>query len=354
MSEEIPLGPLLRAARERRGETLEQAQQRTGISPNLLRELESGEFRIEPVYARLAAANYAAYLGLDPVEITTLFDRQFGRPDIPAPSFSYGRSLGRSPAFIGTVPPTWVIAAAVLVAAAVLLAIFLSGEPEVPAPPSGDAAEIPPALHLTGDGNPATEAEPDPGAGTVPIAALEAPSSRLAETSNTSADTADALRRGAVAADPVVVEAPAEGVAPTDEGVSGTALQEEPGAAAESGEERHDLAASLILRAEAVDSTWVRIQWDGGAGHREEIVPRGESRRWEAAEYFTVTAGRPHGLRFYFQGQLLGGGRLGDPPRVLRFRASTEEVVLLKADLTPLSSVPLQGSTANPGGPRTP
>ena len=353
MSEEIPLGPLLRATRERRGETLEQAHQRTGISPTLLRELESGEFRIEPVYARLAAANYAAYLGLDPVEITTLFDRQFGRPDIPAPSSSYGRRLGPPPAVIGTISASWVIAAAVAIAAAILLAIFLSGEPEEPAPPSAGAAEIPPALPLAGEGNPAAAAEPDPGAGTVPIAALEATSSPLADTSLTTSDSADAGRREAVAADPVVEE-PAGAAAAPGAAITATVLQEEPGTAVESGEGRHDLAPLLVLRAEAVDSTWVRIQWDGGAGHREEIVPRGESRRWEAAEYFTVTAGRPHGLRFYFQGQLLGGGRLGDPPRVLRFRASTEEVVLLRADLTPLSSVPLQDSTANPGGPRTP
>ena len=98
----------------------------------------------------------------------------------------------------------------------------------------------------------------------------------------------------------------------------------------------------------------MRIEWDGGTGAAEETIPGGESRQWEAAENFTVIAGRAHGVRFFFRGQLLGGGRLGERGGVLRFRASAEEVVLLGADLTPLSPVPLQDATASPGGPRTP
>ena len=112
-----------------------------------------------------------------------------------------------------------------------------------------------------------------------------------------------------------------------------------------------DLASPLVLRAEAVDSTWVRVQWDGGTGSAEEIIPGGESRQWEAADNFMVFAGRAHGVRFYLQGKLLGEGRLGDPTQVLRFRASPDEVVLLGKDLTPLSP---RDSTANPDGPPSP
>ena len=127
--------PLLREARERRGETLEQVQQQTAIGLGLLRELESDEFRVEPVYARLAAVNYAAFLGLDPEEAATLFDRQYGRPDIPAPSYSrdYGRSplpvlSNRLPARIGPFPAGWVIAGVAAIVA-VLLAVFLFTSP---------------------------------------------------------------------------------------------------------------------------------------------------------------------------------------------------------------------------------
>ena len=135
MSEEISFGAMLREARERRGETLEQAHQQTAISPVLLQELESGEFRVEPVYARLAAANYASYLGLDSEEITARFDLQFGRPDFPSPSRVYLGNFGPpnflSPALNSILnrrtPPFWKIGAA---AAATALAKFaeLAGE----------------------------------------------------------------------------------------------------------------------------------------------------------------------------------------------------------------------------------
>ena len=348
MSEENSLGVLLREARERRGETLEQAQQQTAISPNLLRELENGEFRVEPVYARLAAANYAAHLGLDPEEVTARFDRQFGRPDIPAPSTSLGRVRSSFPTRNGKVPAVWVIAAAAAIVVAVLLAILFSGGLEDPAPPSA-GAEIPPALPLEDDGDPFLGAEPDPFGGTAGIAALEINSAPLTETSIAS-DSTDA--GGGETPEVDFFEEP--GTVPVPgESVSGTALQEEPEDARSLG--APDLAPLLVLRAEAVDSTWVRIVWDGGAGAAEEIIPVGESRQWEAADSFLVFAGRPHGVRFYLQGQLLGGGRLGEPSRVLRFRASADELVLLGADLTPLSAVPLPDpdAAASPGEPRT-
>ena len=321
-----------------------------------MHELESGEFRVEAVYARLAAANYAAYLGLDSAEVTALFDREFGRPDIPAPSLSHGFRTSALPALNGKFPAVWAIAAAAAATAvAVPLVIFFSGDPEEASPPAADAAEITPALPLAGDGNPAAVVEPGTnGSGFASIAALETPPVPLAETSFTPADSADSGRGEAAPAD-LVEEAEARAVpaAAASQSDSVTAPEEEPEAAERPG--APDLAAPLVLRAEAVDSTWVRIQWDGGTGSAEEIIPKGESRQWEAADHFMVIAGRPHGVRFYFQGQLLGGGRLGDPARVLRFRASADEVVLLGAGLTPVSAIPAGDSDAEaiPGEPRT-
>ena len=91
----------------------------------------------------------------------------------------------------------------------------------------------------------------------------------------------------------------------------------------------------LLLEVEAVDSTWVQVRWDGNRLF-EGIVPRGERRSWQARDYFTVHSGRPHGLRYRFQNRLLGEGRLGDPTKHLRFRASSTGVTLLGPDLQPL------------------
>lgn len=94
----------------------------------------------------------------------------------------------------------------------------------------------------------------------------------------------------------------------------------------------------LLLEIEAVDSTWVQVRWDKN-GIFAGIVPRGEKRSWQARDRFMVHSGRPHGLRYWFQGRLLGGGRLGDPTKHLRFRASSAGVTLLGPDLQPLEPV---------------
>lgn len=94
----------------------------------------------------------------------------------------------------------------------------------------------------------------------------------------------------------------------------------------------------LVLQVDALDSTWVQIQWDDDDGV-VEIIPEGEQRLFAAQREFLVRAGRAHGVHFRFQGQLLGEGRLGDPTKVLRFRATADGVQLLGPDLEPLGPV---------------
>lgn len=101
---------------------------------------------------------------------------------------------------------------------------------------------------------------------------------------------------------------------------------------------------AIVLEGLAIDSTWVQVRWDG-RDTSEEIIPRGERRIWAARDSVLVWAGRAHGIRFYYQGQLLGDGRLGDPTKVLRFRAERDFVVLLGPDLEPLSRVALLSDT---------
>jgi len=98
--------------------------------------------------------------------------------------------------------------------------------------------------------------------------------------------------------------------------------------------------APLVLQVDAVDSTWIQVQWDDDDGV-VEIVPSGEQRTWGAQRFFMVRAGRAHGVHFHFQGQLLGNGRLGDPTKVLRFHASAGGVQLLGPDLEPIAPIAL-------------
>jgi hypothetical protein len=94
----------------------------------------------------------------------------------------------------------------------------------------------------------------------------------------------------------------------------------------------------LVLQVEALDSTWVQVQWDDTDGD-VETIPSGEQRSWTAQQFFMVRAGRAHGVHFRFQGELLGAGRLGDPTRVLRFHASADGVQLLGPDLEPIAPI---------------
>ena len=93
----------------------------------------------------------------------------------------------------------------------------------------------------------------------------------------------------------------------------------------------------LVLQIEAVDSTWVQVRWDE-SGLFDAIVPPGRKYSWKARDSFTVHSGKAHGMRYTFQGEVLGNGSLGDPNRVLRFLANAEGVMLLGPDFEPLSS----------------
>ena len=92
----------------------------------------------------------------------------------------------------------------------------------------------------------------------------------------------------------------------------------------------------IVLEVEALDSTWVQIRWDGKRTF-EGIVPRGERRRFEADDHFLVLSGRAHGLRYWLNDELLGGGQLGEATKVLRFRAENDGIEFMGPDFAPLT-----------------
>lgn len=75
-------GPVLRAARERRGITLEELEAVTKVTTELWQDLEENDFSRWParIYARTYVRQYAAYIGLDAEEISSEFCRLF--PDL--------------------------------------------------------------------------------------------------------------------------------------------------------------------------------------------------------------------------------------------------------------------------------
>jgi len=79
------LGDQLRAQRERKGITLEQAAGDTRIREKFLKALEDGDYRSlpGPVYTRGFLRNYAEYLDLETDELLMLYHHESGRPAEP-------------------------------------------------------------------------------------------------------------------------------------------------------------------------------------------------------------------------------------------------------------------------------
>ena len=316
MSEELSLSEELRRAREGRGESLDQVHQRTGISVKILQALEDGDLEaVEAVYMRMGAIHYATYLGLDGQALA----QGLGGP----------RSKERVRA---RMPPPWGgpvlgdglfkwAAGLAVVAIAALLYLMTGGEAN-PAPPA-----VPVVDELPPSGDPSPWEEP---------AAAESP---------------EPVESGAAAqAEPGDLSEPVEGEAPESDpegsGDGSELARASPpeGTSAGPGPEAAIAEAAsparIELEAEAFDTVWVQVSWDD-VDSAMETISAGERRTWTAERYFRVHAGRSGNIRFRFQGQLLGEGRLGDPDRTLRFRVSDDGYQLLGPDFQPIG--PLTG-----------
>ena len=78
----VEASDVLREARERRGESLEEVAGETGINQRYLEDLEGGDASFEPypgrVYGRFFLREYAEHLGLDPEPMVEAFDGDAG------------------------------------------------------------------------------------------------------------------------------------------------------------------------------------------------------------------------------------------------------------------------------------
>jgi cytoskeletal protein RodZ len=98
------LGESLRAARERRGVSIDQAAEATKIRRRYLVALERDDLAALPggTYRRVFVRTYSAYLGLDPEEMATLLPVPAARPPAGA-EFERPAPLVRPPRAIATI-----------------------------------------------------------------------------------------------------------------------------------------------------------------------------------------------------------------------------------------------------------
>ena len=273
----------LSAARQARGLDLEEVQRQTGISLSVLQGIEAGQFDVvEPVFARLALKAYAELLGLDPEPLLTRFDQQHGRAFQPRhrPTVLISQPIPRR-----SRKPLIVIGLVIGACCALAVAFYLFGGRVAPSQTPAQSSAPPQVVVAQPESQPTT-----------------APNDPLVAQSSTEQVSADAAATAAAAQ--------------TTE------------------------SAPVVLELEARDSTWVQIRWDDAAENFEGVVPPGERRRFEAHDHFVVLSTRPHGLRYWLDGQLLGDGQLGDPNQVLHFRAAADGIEFLGSNLQSLAEDP--------------
>ena len=278
----------LSAARQARGLNLEEVQRQSGISLAVLQGIEADQFDvIEPVFVRFALKAYAEFLDLDPEPFLTRFDQQQSlafQPRHPPTVLISQPVPHRSRSY----KPLVVIGLVIAACCALAAAFYFFGDRIVPLQTRTQSADPPQAT-------------------TTPTQATVTPAqSRLTTAPN----------------DPIVAGSSTEPEAAADTSATAVAAQ---------------TTTAVVLELEARDSTWVQIRWDNAAENFEGIVPPGERHLFEARDHFVVLSTRPHGLRYWLNGQLLGGGQLGDPNQVLRFRATADGIELLGLDSQPLT-----------------
>ena len=270
----------LSAARQAHSLSLEEVQRQTGISLAVLEGIEAGQFDVvEPVFTRLALKAYVEHLGLDSAPVLTRFDQQHGQAleTRHRPTVLISQPVPRR-----SYKPLIVVGLVIGACCVLAMAYYFFGNT---APqPSAQSTAPPQAMPAPAQSQPTT-----------------APSDALVAQSSTE---------------------PGASGAPTSADTSATAVAA-------------PTTTPVVLELEARDSTWVQIRWDDAAENFEGIVPPGQRHRFEARDHFVVLSTRPHGLRYWLDGQLLGDGQLGDPSQVLHFRAAADGIEFLKLNSQP-------------------
>jgi cytoskeleton protein RodZ len=270
MSETQSIGQRLRAAREERGITPEQAAYRSKVPLQLLYALESDDYRLlpDPAYLIRPLHDYARVLGMDPLAFEEEFRQRIRRQ--PSPSLAV-IPPPEPPSPIPWTQILWTLGAIAVVLPLVFIALSLVSKR------MGEQASAPPP--------PAPIVVP----ATSPSGGPEAPASPV-----TPAQPAPPTSPAQAAPTPPAAVAPPPGPA-------GTAAER--------------LARRLLLAATAVEPTWMRVRADGGE-EREVLLQKGQTVRFGAEKGFVVTIGNAGGVQLTLNGEPLPS--LGASGQVVR------------------------------------
>jgi len=272
----LSVGKFLQQERERKGLSLEAVSQATRISPRNLEAIENDDFASlpAPIFIRGFLKTYASFIGLEPYKVVALYETQTG---IIGPSAPKSAPKGFAPEK-RPFPKIWLPAIALLI---VLIGggiyWFLSPpkappSPSLPPPPPSPA----PVLEtekplLPSPPAPAVKEVPKP-----PEKIAQVPPPKKPET------------RAPQAPSKILTPPPAA-----------------PPAAAPGAPGQEKKEARHILRVQAKEQTWVRVQTDDQPEFEVLLEPQ-EKAVWTARRQMKITLGNAAGLDMAFNGKRVG------------------------------------------------
>ncbi len=174
MSEPLDIGDALKAAREAKGWTVQDAANKLRLMVRQVEAMETEDYAAlgQPVFARGFVRNYARLLGMDPEPLLTRMAESGAAPAEKVETESYApvSSQGISPILIGSLAVQTLLLA---IPAGIYLWLN-SGEDEEPAAPPAQAAPVAPSAPSA---SPETQPEQAPEAASpvAPVAPAEIP-----------------------------------------------------------------------------------------------------------------------------------------------------------------------------------
>lgn len=273
------IGDALRAAREAKGLSLDEAAADLRARPEQLRALEEERFASfgGDVYAKGFLKNYAIELGIDPTPLLDAYRREVSGEDVHGSGFVGGvakpvKERGAHPAWM-----VWLLAAVVIVAGFAFLSMVGSGVAPPTSQPDEPIGSPPPTADEVTDEGDAADDEDEATEDDEPTEAAE----------ETETDPND---------DPE--DEPTEATEP--EGVE------------------------LLVALE--EASWMRVVIDG-IPVLESIVQEGEVRQYRAEEEIEIRFGNPGGVRVELNGDDLGPQGAKGIPVTLRYTVDGVEEI---------------------------
>ena len=275
-------GGLLRAAREERGQSLDEMVVQTKLPRSMLDAIENDNFELlsEPVYVRGYYRKYARVVGADEAAVIAGYEAHAGGQ---LPKLEIPVLLQDEPLRERRRAPVLLVFLVIIVAAVAVGWWLLSAAPE---PVSAGNSSTPPSVARQQVSPPAAQARQP---------AASAPGAERPATGNRSTTSAGGPRR--LALETTMAAAP-ETAQSDDQPAAEAGVTGEP--AAEPAE-AVQVPAALVL--EFNEASWVRVEDGSGRRVLNGLIQGGETRAIDETGPFSVFLGYAPGVDVSFQGE---------------------------------------------------